>query len=205
MPSMAQRSAAERIGVQHQRRTELAAGSAELRMALGDCVAGRDSGIDTILRLEGGRMLGLARRMLGRADLAEEVLQDAMVQVWRKAGQFRAQDGSARGWIYAILRNRCLNVLRDGRRLSTLSPQDLSDLQDARQQAVPPEGWELLPGSTRLRDCLEGLDAGTRHAILLAHVGGYSHGEIAGMKAVPLGTAKSWIRRGLVALRECLT
>lgn len=191
--------------MQHERRTEPVPGSAELRAALADCVAGRDSGIDTILRIEGPRMLGVARRMLGRADLAEEVLQDAMVQVWRKAAQFRAQDGSARGWIYAILRNRCLNVLRDGRRLSTLSPEDLAALQDARHQAVPTESWEMLPGSTKLRDCLEGLDAGTRHAILLAHVGGYSHVEIAGMKSVPLGTAKSWIRRGLVSLRECLS
>lgn len=177
----------------------------DLISALGACAAGQAEGIDTILRLEGGRLFGVARRMLGRGDLAEEAVQDAMVQIWRKAGQFRAEDGSARGWIYAVLRNRCLNILRDGRRLTTLAPEDLVALQEARQEAVPQEGWELLPGSGRLRDCLAQLDGEARHAILLAHVGGFSHGEIAGRQQVPLGTAKSWIRRGLASLRECLS
>lgn len=176
---------------------------AALRDALAACAAGDEAGIDAILRIEGGRLLGVARRMLGRGELAEEAVQDAMVQIWRKAAQ--ARDGSARGWIYAVLRNRCLNILRDGRRLAVLAPEDIAAMQEARQQAVPEEGWEMLPGSARLRDCLAGLDAGVRHAILLAHVGGFSHGEIAGMRNVPLGTAKSWIRRGLAALRECLS
>jgi len=176
-----------------------------LRDAVGACSRGDTAGIDTILAAEGGRLLGVARRMLGRGDLAEEALQDAMVQVWRKAGQFRDDGGSARGWIYAILRRRCLNILRDERRMEALAPEDLTAMQDARLVAVPVEGWELLPGSTRLRDCLGNLDGATRHAILLAHVAGLSHGEIAAARRVPLGTAKSWIRRGLAALRECLS
>ncbi len=187
--------------VQHDRIEDQGA----LTSALAACAAGQAEGIDTILRLEGGRLFGVARRMLGRGDLAEEAVQDAMVQIWRKAAQFRAEDGSARGWIYAVLRNRCLNILRDGRRLTTLAPEDLAALQEARQEAVPQEGWELLPGSGRLRDCLSRLDHEARHAILLAHVGGFSHGEIAGRQQVPLGTAKSWIRRGLASLRECLS
>lgn len=174
-----------------------------LRSALRACARGDEAGIDEILRLEGGRLHGVARRMLGRAELAEEAVQDAMVQIWRKAGQ--AGGGSARGWIYAVLRNRCRNILRDGRRLSVLAPEDIAAMQDARQAAAPEEGWQILPGSSRLRDCLAGLDARSRRAILLAHVGGFSHGEIAGMQNVPVGTAKSWIRRGLAALRECLS
>lgn len=177
----------------------------KLRDALLACAKNDADGIDTILRLEGARLLGVARRMLGHQALAEDALQDAMVQIWRKAGQFRAEDGSARGWIYAVLRNRCRNILRDGRRLSTLSPQELSRLQEARQDALADDGWEMLPGSSRLRDCLDQLDGKSRHAILLAHVAGYSHGEIAAAKGVPLGTAKSWIRRGLTALRGCLS
>lgn len=170
--------------------------------ALRACAQGEGAAIGTILEIEGGRMLGVARRMLGRADLAEEALQEAMVQIWRKAGQYR--DGSARGWIYTLLRRRCLNMLRDGRRIETLPPEDITALQDARMAAVPVEGWERLPGSGRLADCLAALDAASRQAILLAHVAGMSHGEIAGRLSVPLGTAKSWIRRGLLALRECL-
>lgn len=176
-----------------------------LKAAVLACAAGDASGIDAILQSEGGRLLGVARRMLGRPELAEDAVQDAMVQVWRKAGQFRADDGSARGWVYAILRNRCRNILRDGSRMSTLAPDELASLQEARQLAVPAEGWERLTGSDKLRECLGQLESGARRCILLAHVAGYSHGEIAAMQNVPLGTAKSWIRRGLAALRDCLT
>ncbi|MCB1474813.1 MAG: sigma-70 family RNA polymerase sigma factor [Rhodobiaceae bacterium] len=176
-----------------------------LEGALAACAKGQEHGLEAVLALEGGRMLGIASRMLGRRDLAEEALQDSMVQIWRKATQFRAGNGSARGWVYAILRNRCRNILRDDARLSILSPPELTFLQEARQEIVREEGWEMLPGSTRLRDCLATLDPASREAILLAHVVGFSHGEISARQGVPLGTAKSWIRRGLSALRECLS
>lgn len=179
--------------------------SMQLEQAVRACAQGRSEGIDTILTLEGPQLLGVAHRILGRHDLAEEALQDAMVQIWRKADQQKGASGSARGWIYAVLRNRCLTILRDGRRLSSLSPDDLTRLQEARQDAVPDEGWRLLAGPGRLGDCLDTLDDPSRQAILLAHVAGYSHGEISARQGVPLGTAKSWIRRGLAALRECLS
>lgn len=176
-----------------------------LSSALEACARGDQSGLGIILDTEGGRLLGLARRMLQRDELAEEALQDAMVRIWQKAGQFRAEHGSARGWIYAVLRNRCLNILRDGRRLAIVAPEDLTAMQDARQEAASPDLWQGLPGSDGLRACLEALEPETRRCILLAHVGGYSHGEIAALQRVPLGTAKSWIRRGLLSLRECLS
>jgi RNA polymerase sigma-70 factor, ECF subfamily len=182
------------------------AGEAEgLSRALADCAAGRQAGVAAILASEGRQLLGVARRILGRDDLAEEALQDAMVLIWRRAGQFRREAGSARGWIYAVLRNRCLNILRDGRRLTTMDPADLAAVQEARQGIVPVEGWEILAGQSKLRDCLGGLDGQSRQAILLAHVAGFSHGEIAARQDMPLGTIKSLIRRGLAALKECLS
>lgn len=183
--------------------------SGQLQAALSACAQGRPEGIDTILSLEGAQLLGVARRILIRADLAEEALQDAMVLIWRKAGQQGQpqvhRPGSARGWIYAVLRNRCLTILRDGARLSSLSPEELTRLQEARQDMVPEDGWKLLAGAGRLGECLDALDDPARRAILLAHVAGYSHGEISARQGVPLGTAKSWIRRGLASLRECLS
>ena len=185
--------------------TDADARSTLLSRALADCAAGNQAGVDAILESEGRQLLGVAQRILARRDLAEEALQDAMLQVWRKAKQFNASSGSARGWIYAILRNRCLNILRGDKRLSTLAPADLATLQESRQQIVPEEGWEILAGPSRIRDCLGGLDSQSRHAILLAHVAGYSHAEISTRQDVPLGTIKSWIRRGLQALKECLS
>ncbi|MGX1306004.1 RNA polymerase sigma-70 factor (ECF subfamily) [Amorphus suaedae] len=183
------------------------AASAEARLsaALVACGRGERSGMGDILEVEGRQLLGVARRMLQRHELAEEALQDAMVQVWRKASQFRAGEGSARGWIYAVLRNRCLNILRDDRRLSIVPPEDLTAMQDARQHAASEEVWQSLPDSEGLRGCLEALEPETRRCVLLAHVAGYSHGEIAALRRIPLGTAKSWIRRGLLSLRECLS
>lgn len=178
--------------------------SADLTDALRGCARGDQTSLRLILDTEGGRMLGVAQRMLHRRDLAEEAVQDAMVRIWQKAGQFRAADGSARGWIFAILRNRCRNILRDGARLSTLPPEDLSAMQDARMQAADHAG-DALGDSVALRACLSRLEPATARAILLAHVGGFDHGEIASILRVPLGTCKSWIRRGLTALRRCLT
>ena len=176
----------------------------ELTDALARCVDGDQSALRLILELEGGRLLGVAQRMLHRRELAEEAVQDSMVQIWRKAHQFRAGNGSARGWIFAILRNRCLNILRDGGRLSALPPEDLTAMQDARLLASG-VGFDALADRVALKDCLSGLEPPTRQAILLAYVGGFSHGEIAAIQSVPLGTCKSWIRRGLDLLRRCLT
>ncbi|MFC0341398.1 sigma-70 family RNA polymerase sigma factor [Paracoccus niistensis] len=178
-------------------------GAVDLADALGRCARGDQGALRLILEAEGGRLLGIAQRMLQRRDLAEEAVQDSMVQIWRKAHQFRAGDGSARGWIFAILRNRCLNILRDGRRLDSLSPEALTAMQDARLHAAG-AGLDALGDTVALKDCLSGLEPPTRRAILLAYVGGFSHGEIAAIQSVPLGTCKSWIRRGLDLLRRCL-
>lgn len=178
--------------------------SEDLADALARCAKGDQQALRMILDQEGGKLLGVAQRMLHRRDLAEEAVQDCMVQIWRKAHQFRAGDGSARGWIFAVLRNRCLNILRDGGRLSTLSPADLTDMQDARLHAAG-TAVDGLADRVALKDCLSGLEPATRRAILLAYIGGFSHGEIAAIQSVPLGTCKSWIRRGLDLLRRCLS
>lgn len=178
---------------------------AQLGEAISACAHGDRRGVSQILAIEGDRLFGVARRMLGRSELAEEAVQDALIQVWTKSGQHQADHGSARGWIYAILRNRCLNILRSEKRMSACSPDDLTALQDARQHTDDPYEWRMLPGSSRLRQCLDQIEPASRTGIMLAHVSGYSHGEIAAIMKVPLGTAKSWIRRGLSRLRECLS
>jgi RNA polymerase sigma-70 factor (ECF subfamily) len=178
--------------------------SADLTDALRRCAQRDPQALRLILETEGGRMLGVAQRMLHRRDLAEEAVQDAMVRIWQKAGQFRAGEGSARGWIFAILRNRCLNILRDGARLVTLPPEDLTAMQDARVLAADRASDTLAEGLA-LRVCLSQLEPTHARAIILAHVGGFDHGEIAAILSIPLGTCKSWIRRGLETLRRCLT
>ncbi|ODN71782.1 ECF RNA polymerase sigma factor SigK [Methylobrevis pamukkalensis] len=84
--------------------------------AIRACAAGDRAALRRLYEHEASRMLGIAIRILRRRDLAEEAVQDAFLQVWRKADGFDAARGNGRAWLYAIVRNRALNILRDGRR-----------------------------------------------------------------------------------------
>jgi RNA polymerase sigma-70 factor (ECF subfamily) len=143
-------------------------------------------------------MVGVARRMLRRQDLAEEAVQDAFMRLWRAASSFDPAKGSARTWLYAVLRNCTISILRDEGRFA-------SD-PDAGEDAAPVSEHALarLPETSALRRCLEQLDAQRRAVVVLAYVHGLSHGELAGKLGVPLGTVKSWVRRGLTSLQECM-
>lgn len=170
------------------------------------CADGDKSALQQLMLAEGGRMLGVARRMLRRADLAEDALQESLVLIWRKAHQFDETRGSAKGWVYAILRNRCLTMLRREDREVPVSPGTLGEvLDETTHQTILDEAFERLGTTSDLRQCLQSLEPGTRRAILSSYVLGYSHGEIAGHLGAPLGSVKSWVRRGLLKLRECLS
>lgn len=169
---------------------------------LAACAAGDRSALKHLMRAEGCQMLGVATRLLRRKDLAEDAVQDTFVLIWRRASQHDPERGSARGWIYTILRNRCLTLLRQERRDEATAPEVLDLHVDA---TVVDTAWDRLDHASDLRRCLEGLDEGTRRAILSSYVLGHSHGEIAGRMNAPLGSVKSWVRRGLLKLRECLS
>ena len=89
----------------------------------------------------------MAQRIVRDPQHAEDVLQDAFMQVWQHAGSFKAELGSARGWIYTIVRHRALKALRDDGREQTMDPQDLSELADtnARPQPTTPNRARSTP------------------------------------------------------------
>ncbi len=176
--------------------------SDELAQAIAACVRRDQSGLRAIFDQEAGRLLAVAHRILRRRELAEEVLQEALVRIWTHAHQYAPDQGSAKGWIYAIVRNRALNVLRDGKREQTVDDIDALKEGDSSNDILT--AWHQLDQKSRLRDCLSSLDKDKRDGILMAYVCGYTHGEIAGRLQIPLGTAKSWVRRGLNALRACM-
>lgn len=156
----------------------------------------------SLLEMEGPRMLGIAVRILRRKDLAEDALQDAFLQIWRKADSYDPSKGSARAWIYAILRNRSLNMLRDGAREAVTEDDKLERRIDGGELN---DAWEMLGHDSDLRRCLAQLETEKRSAVLMSYVWGYTHGEIAGRLSAPLGTVKAWVRRGLSSLRECMS
>jgi RNA polymerase sigma factor (sigma-70 family) len=167
------------------------------------CAGGDKAALRRLFEAEAPRMIGVAERILRRRALAEEATQDAFVLVWRRAESFDAALGSGRTWLYTILRNRALNILRSESRT------DLTDetqrLDGASEDDDPETVTIKLGEASRLRACLERLEPLRRNAIVLAYTKGLSHGEVAGRLNLPLGTIKSWIRRGMMSLKECLS
>ena len=172
--------------------------NAQLAAAIARCAAGERSAMRVIYDIEAGRMVGVARRMLKRQDLAEEAMQDTFVRVWRAARSFDPARGGARTWLYAILRNCTISILRDEGRFEA-EPDIGEDAAPASESALT-----QLPETSALRRCLERLDPQRRSVVVLAYVHGLSHGELAGRLGVPLGTVKSWVRRSLISLQECM-
>ena len=141
-------------------------------------------------------LLGVALRILRIRALAEEAVQDAFVQIWQNARGFQAARAPASAWLNSIIRYRALDVLR---RTGREVPIDDIGGESAVAAAVP-----MKVADVDLERCLAALPAETRHCVQLSFVEGYSHPELARRTGRPLGTVKSWIRRGLSQLKDCL-
>ncbi len=154
-------------------------------------------------------LYGVALRILGRHACAEDALQEAFVSIWRKAGTYRpnvgGQDIQPMTWLIAIVRNKALDSLRSrARRAETELDEEAHDDHGA---ADGTSALELLGTATealRLRACLGGLDGTHRQSLALAYWQGLTHTEVASRMGAPLGSVKSWIRRGLDKLRDGL-
>ncbi len=166
------------------------------------CARGDRAALQAIYQREAGAMIGVAARIVRRRELAEEVVHDVFVQVWRRAASFDPALGSGKAWLYTIVRNRSINLLRDTGREQTRPDEEIVSLVEAG--AAAEDAFSKLAEGSALRRCLQQLDPKRRLGILLAYVEGLSHGEIAARLGVPLGTAKTWLRRSLIALRDCL-
>lgn len=149
-----------------------------------------------------GRLFGLALGILRRRDLAEEALQDSFTRIWRAAPSFDPEKGAAMGWLSTIVRNRSLSLLA---RRPRESSDDLSSVENWADSAPDPLARALESSAARaLKKCLDELDGEQQRSIVLAFYQGLSHAELATRLGKPMGTVKSWIRRGLLRLRECL-
>lgn len=182
--------------------TVLSSKATDIETALHDCASGDKLALKRIYDAEAARMIGVAQRLLKRRALAEEAVQDAFVLIWRHAARFDPERGGGLTWIYAILRNRSLSILRDEKRTET---SDMPVAEETASEEDDPETvMSKLSDAKALRACLETLPPQRRGIVLLAFVQGLTHGEIAGRLKMPIGTVKSWIRRSLITLKECL-
>jgi RNA polymerase sigma factor (sigma-70 family) len=169
---------------------------------LAACARGDKAALQAIYRAEAGRMITVAQRILKRRALAEDAVQDAFVLIWRNAARFDPARGAGLTWIYTILRNRSLSILRAESRLEATDAPVGDEVEDGAES--PEAAIARLSDAEALRHCLDRLEPKRRMAIALAYVHGLSHGELAGKLGIPLGTIKSWMRRSLMSLKECL-
>ena len=171
--------------------------AAVAQRALGDRAA-----FARLYQATSAKLYGVALRILRREDWAEEVLQECYVSIWNHAPEYDASRAAPMTWMTSIVRNRCLDWLRRP------NPEPLAD--EARKRTSrsgspgPLAELERSQEAGALARCLRGLEAKQRQAIALAFFDGLSHAELAQHLREPLGTVKTWVRRGLAKLRSCL-
>jgi RNA polymerase sigma-70 factor (ECF subfamily) len=183
------------------------------RCALGDRLAFR-----RLYDATAARLLGVIAQLVGRGALAEDILQDVYVRIWKSAGQYRADAGTPMAWMAAAARYRAIDHLRARAARPEIAVGDLparpghgedDDGDDLTRRQPDPDpgpdaGTDARASASAVQDCLDTLLAPQRQSIKLAFYQGLSHGEIADHLGAPLGTVKGWVRRGLIALRACL-
>jgi len=140
--------------------------------------------------------------VLRRRELAEEIVQDCFVLVWRSAHTFDPARGTAMAWLARIVRNRCIDVIRQRGRETPLDNAPIESLEDPTSS--PADLAALSRDASRLRHCLDELAECPRKILMLVYYEGLTYQEAAVRFGVPLGTVKSWIRRSLVRLRDCM-
>jgi len=147
------------------------------------------------------KLFGVCLRILNDRAEAEEALQEAYVKIWRNAGQYAPSKAAAISWMAAIARNQSIDKLRKRRPKA----DDVSAAADIQDDRPSPESQVVAAADRRrLHDCLDELEGSHAAAIRDAYFGGFTYEELAQRNGMPLGTMKSWIRRSLAKLRNCL-
>lgn len=178
-------------------------------MHLLDRVAAQEEGALKLLYAHtASRLYGLALRIVGNKEWAEDVLQDSFLSIWRYAGNYRDSLSPPLAWMGMQVRSRALDFLRR-RKAQGLHLHDTMDDLDALPQdsgAPSPMQWaEASEQASVLQQCMQRLEQPQRQVVSLAYLGDLSHSELASQLRLPLGTVKTWMRRSLEQLRKCMT
>ena len=151
-------------------------------------------------------LYSLAFRMVADHQVAEDLLQDAFLAVWRRASTYSPQTGAARSWLISILHHRTIDYLRRVRRRSAIQEAPLEELE-LNESIAYPDAWDAAwqsVKSSHVRAALMKIPAEQRLVIELAYFQGWTHAEIAEGTQIPLGTIKARMRLGLLHLKEIL-
>jgi RNA polymerase sigma factor (sigma-70 family) len=172
---------------------------------------GRPADSEAALRelydLTSSRLYGVALRVVTNREWAEDVLQEAYLNIWHIAGNYRMALSPPLAWMGVIVRSRALDFLRrraSDRADSALELDGVVSDTIAGDAANPLDASEASEQAWALHECLRKLEARQREVLSLAYLRDLSHGELAKQLKLPLGTVKTWIRRGIEQLRGCM-
>jgi RNA polymerase sigma-70 factor (ECF subfamily) len=175
----------------------------QLAAALRRVAGGDRAALRLVYDETAAKLFGVCLRILHDRSEAEDVLQDVYLNVWRKAASFDEARASPITWLVAIARNRAIDRVRSGAGARLAAPiEDAGEIPDPA--LIANETIEAAQENRRLYSCLEELETRQQAAIRAAFIDGLTYEELAERSSVPLGTMKSWIRRGLAKLRACL-
>lgn len=174
-----------------------------LREAMARLAAGDQAALEVIYRMTRVKLFGICLRILGDRKEAEDALQDVYVNLWQRADRYDPARASPISWLGTFARNRAIDRLRTGKvRGGAVGIEEAAPLPDES-----PLADALLVDAeqaAQIHKCIAGLDARTQTHIRAAFFDGKTYAQLAEQAGVPLGTMKSWIRRGLQRLRACL-
>jgi RNA polymerase sigma-70 factor, ECF subfamily len=166
------------------------------RVAQGDRAA-----FSQLYRATSGKLFGIVVKILGRRPVAEDVLQDVYAAVWRRAGDFAPERGSALAWLCVVARNRAIDEIRRNKHIQVA----LQDDETPAPSTEPLADREASETRGRLLLCLAKLPAERRDAVLLAYYRGLSRDDLSRRFDKPVATIKTLLRRSLIQLRTCMS
>lgn len=177
-------------------------------IALLDRVARADeSALRELYDLTSSKLYGVAVRVVSKREWAEDVLQEAYLNIWRIAQDYQATLSPPMAWMGLVVRSRGLDFLRRRASERIDRMQELDDMISdtvAGDAANPMDTTQASEQAWALHQCLKQLEGKQREVVSLAYLRDLSHSELAEQLKLPLGTVKTWIRRGLEQLRGCM-
>ncbi|HEY5064069.1 MAG TPA: sigma-70 family RNA polymerase sigma factor [Xanthobacteraceae bacterium] len=175
---------------------------AELVWLLAAVAKGDQAAFERLYSATRAKLYGVLLRILGKPELADDVMQETYLKVWKMAGKFDPTIASPITWMVAIARNRAIDIVR---KKADVSVEDSPEAMGVAAEAPPPLARrEMTEELRRLLSCLGKLDPEKQRIVLLAYYSGWSREQLAQKLDIPVNTIKTWLRRSLLEIRECM-
>ena len=175
---------------------------AELVWLIGAVAKGDVAAFERLYGATRAKLYGVLLRILRKHELAEEVMQETYLKVWKMADKFDPSLASPITWMVAMARNRAIDIMR---KRAEVSIEEEPEAENVPAETAPPLARrEMTEELKRLLACLGKLDPEKQRIVLLAYYSGWSREQLSAKLDIPVNTIKTWLRRSLLEIRECM-